>query len=262
MPLRIELVALDWWGPFGSKRQSTYDVCMPSVYQYVPLGWRKSFKVARARCYEKVGSFKYSLPALNSLDARVLPLLPRDGVFLEVGANDGYSQSNTYYLERALGWNGILIEPLPSLYDRCRRLRRKAHVVQAACVAQAAPGDTIELVDLDLMSVSLGQQEHEEQARRLGATQRRKTVRVPASTLSAVIDGSPFTRIDFMSIDVEGAEGSLLAGLDLDRHAPKLLLIETAHLERTTNQLAPYMRLVDQLSHHDYLFESVASDPL
>src|SRR5262245_53829739 len=35
----------------------------------------------------------------------------RDGVFVDVGANEYKRFSNTYYLETALGWSGLAIEP-------------------------------------------------------------------------------------------------------------------------------------------------------
>src|SRR5678816_2037389 len=35
----------------------------------------------------------------------------RDGVFVDVGANDYKDKSNTYFLEHDLGWSGVAIEP-------------------------------------------------------------------------------------------------------------------------------------------------------
>ena len=35
----------------------------------------------------------------------------RGGFFVDVGANDYKSESNTYYLETKLGWSGIAVEP-------------------------------------------------------------------------------------------------------------------------------------------------------
>lgn len=224
-----------------------------SLKEGVPLAWRKTIKVKRAQIFESIGLYRYSQPSIGGLGAAMAARLPGRGVFLEVGANDGYSQSNTYFLERARAWTGILIEPLPSLYARCRKLRRSAFCVQAACVGSAVEGATVELVDRDLMSVTLGQQDAGEEAARIGG--RRVTVQVPARTLSDIIDDSPFEHVHFMSIDVEGAEVSLLTGLDLQRHAPDWLLIESAHPEQVTSALGPHMRLVDKLSHHDYLYE-------
>ena len=75
-----------------------------------------------------------------------------------VGANDGYDQSNTYYLEAVKGWTGILIEPLPSLFARCVRLRKHSSCFNLACVGPELAGGFVTIVDQDLTSVTLGQQ--------------------------------------------------------------------------------------------------------
>ena len=78
--------------------------------------WTPQDRQGKARrTVQLVGSDRYSWPALNRLDRQAVGRLPRMGTFLEVGGNDGYSQSNTYYLEKHRAWHGILIEPLPSL---------------------------------------------------------------------------------------------------------------------------------------------------
>ena len=62
-----------------------------------------------------------SRPALHGMDRKLDELLDRDGgFFVEAGGNDGYTQSNTYWLERFRGWRGILVEPMPELYEMCR----------------------------------------------------------------------------------------------------------------------------------------------
>ena len=40
------------------------------------------------------------------------------GFYIEVGAWNGVTLSNTYFLEQ-MGWTGILVEPLPELYEAC-----------------------------------------------------------------------------------------------------------------------------------------------
>jgi FkbM family methyltransferase len=49
---------------------------------------------------------------------------------------------------------------------------------------------------------------------------------VPARTLSSVLDEARAPEIDLLSLDVEGFEPQVLAGLDLDRHAPRFILVE------------------------------------
>jgi FkbM family methyltransferase len=224
------------------------------VKNSTPLAWRKKAKVVRARIFESIGVHRYSQPALYGLDRTMAALLPAKGVFLEVGANDGYAQSNTYYLEVVRGWSGILIEPLPSLYARCVRLRRRSTCFNAACVSTERAGGLVTMVDRDLMSVTLGQQPKSEEERRLLGRQR--TVQVATATISSLIDRAGYQRVDFMSIDVEGAEISLLGGLDFERHTPSWALIETAHPVEVAAACAPWLVLERQLSHHDYLFRA------
>lgn len=72
-------------------------------------------------------------------------------------------------------------------------------------------------------------------------------------TLSSAIDRSGIgTHIDFLSLDVEGYELHVLQGLDLIRHRPTWILIETAALEHVLELLRMY-EVVEQMSHHDYL---------
>jgi len=95
----------------------------------------------------------YPYAALNGLDKKLKPYLKGlDPVFLEVGANDGVRQSNTYYFQKRKGWNGILIEPVPRLAKRCRNNRRHAHVVEVVLVSEDDSRSTITIVDADLMS--------------------------------------------------------------------------------------------------------------
>ena len=54
----------------------------------------------------------------NKMDKKLLKYLNyNNGFFIELGANDGLRQSNTYYLEKNLGWRGILIEPEKKNFD-------------------------------------------------------------------------------------------------------------------------------------------------
>ena len=73
------------------------------------------YKIKRKlrRLAETFGIFRWSSPALYKIDKHLEKYLPETpGFFIEAGAHNGYSQSNTYYWERVKHWKGILVEPI------------------------------------------------------------------------------------------------------------------------------------------------------
>lgn len=211
---------------------------------------RSVVKIVRARAFELLGSDRYSYPALSSMDKWLIKVLPPSGVFLEIGANDGFSQSNTYYLGRH-GWTGILVEPLPSQFRICQKHRKEAQCFKFACVGPGGP-DELELVNRGLMTVGKGQLDPADEHRRAGGVT--ETVVAKTATLSDLIIKSGHRHLDFVSIDVEGAELHVLRGLDLTRHCPDFMLVETAQPDAVADVLRPHLQLGRKLTGHDYLF--------
>lgn len=205
-------------------------------------------------------------PALNDLDRKLEPYLGfRNGFFIECGANDGYSQSNTYYLEKKLGWRGVLVEGIPELHRRCVRNRPNSRVFHAALVAPDFSDSTVTMHFADLMSVvdgSLGSAELQDQHLQDGvAVQKldgRYTVEVPARTLGSILDEvEDLPPIDFFSLDVEGYEVNVLRGLGLERHRPRLILVEARFRAEVEELLfAHAYEPVAQLTPDDFLYRA------
>ena len=199
--------------------------------------------------------------ALDRIDEQVLAHLPGGrGVFVEAGAHDGLTQSNTALLELSLGWTGLLVEPIPELAARCRVNRPASAVEQAALVPADHPGDTIRMTYCNRSSiVAGGRGSRDADAAWLDTCRRLPDQRhvepyevvVPARTLSAVLDEHGIERIDFMSLDLEGYEAPALRGLDLERHRPGLLLVEISRDRDAVEAiLAPWYEPVADLSDH------------
>jgi FkbM family methyltransferase len=183
-------------------------------------------------------------------DAKLLAYFhrKRDGVYVEVGAFDGIEMSNSYAFEQ-IGWRGLLVEADPDLADKCRRNRPNATIVNSAAVPPGSPSHVtfqvasenrgLSSLELDRTSRSL-----------LKAWTGRVTIRqitVPAATLDDILAGVGIGEIDFMTIDVEGHEWSVLRGLDLRRWRPRVLILER-------NGTLPDRRIFEHLQRHGYRY--------
>jgi FkbM family methyltransferase len=224
---------------------------------------RKRLGRLRRRLYEATDQERYSRPALAGIDRKLEKYLPFEGgVFIEAGANDGYTQSNTYYLERRRGWRGVLVEPIPTLFEQCRRERPASRVFRCALVPRDYPDDTVHMHFANLMSLVSGarksaEADREHIERGIQAQSRLEQsyeIEVPARTLSSVLDETEFKDIDLLSLDVEGYELQVLKGLDFERYAPKYMLIEATFRAEIEEYIGDRYEVVDMLSHHDVLY--------
>lgn len=214
------------------------------------LGLRESVILLRGRALrarrqlsERRGSARYSRPALHGMDAKLEQILGRDGgFFVEAGGFDGYTQSNTYYLERFRAWRGILVEPMPELAAEARRNRPTAQVFQYALVPADRDGEVIEMEFGELMSTVRGTHDDDWTAPGLTLGWRDHRVeRVTGRALSALLDEVGAPAVDLLSLDVEGYEASVLGGLDLDRHAPAWILVEMHDLHEGRATISPLL---------------------
>lgn len=141
------------------------------------------------------------------------------GFFIDVGANEPTDGSQTWLLEKK-GWNGILIEPLPHLADRLRAERGRSLVYQVACGAPSHP-ETVEFYEAAAHDHS-GLAKYAVDA----SDDYVQVHRVRMLTLDEIIEQAKCPAIDFVSVDVEGAEFDVLQGFDLSRLQPSLVLLE------------------------------------
>jgi FkbM family methyltransferase len=145
-----------------------------------------------------------------------------DGCCVEVGANDGVTGSASYLFEKR-GWQCLLVEPIPALAEEIRK-HRSCLVVN--CAASSREGEATFFVAERVEAASTLDltPEHVEFVRGLGGTIKEITVRT--ATLDSLLEESGFGQLDFVTIDVEGHELSVLEGFDLGTYRPRIVIIE------------------------------------
>lgn len=156
--------------------------------------------------------------------------LKKDGFFVDLAAADGVTGSNTLFLEKYLGWKGILFEPNPN-YKKLIESHRTSPLV-TDCVTDKAG----ELVKFRIDNGQLGGIVGDDFDNRLEVRGRQlksaQIIDVPTTTLQSELDKFSAPKIiDFLSLDVEGAEYLVLKNFPFDKYKFKMATIERPNVE-------------------------------
>ena len=143
---------------------------------------------------------------------------PRDGTFVDIGANDGVTISNTLYFEKELDWSGLAIEPMPGAYAKLRANRR-CHTLNACISDREGTAEFLEIEGRAGMLSGLVQKYDQQHLRRIDRTLKRlggskKTTTVECLRFATVLARFNIKRIDFLSLDTEGGELDILKDID------------------------------------------------
>lgn len=231
-----------------------------------PVIWRGA-QAIRRRILPGPTHQRPTRQGLYELDTLLEPYLDtsRPGYYVELGANDGVRQSNTYFLEKEYGWHGLLIEPSLNRYlELIRNRDARNSFACAACVPFDYPHDFVRMTYANLMTVSRGlptdlpdPDGHLREGRRfLKSDAEVVDFGAVARTLDSLLTtaGAPPT-IDLLSLDVEGTEIAVLGGINHDRFRFRCMVIESRSRERLEEYLRPKGYVLSApLSSHDFLF--------
>lgn len=147
----------------------------------------------------------------------------RGGYFVDIGAHDGKSLSNTYAFEKYYGWTGICVEPMPDKFPLLKAARPNS-ICLDVCAYNTDDG-TVDFLLADPNKedgMYSGVQSDLTHQGVHGKIQKTKTL-----TLTTILDRSGAPKfIDFLSLDTEGSELKILQALDWNKYSFGAITVE------------------------------------
>ena len=143
------------------------------------------------------------------------------GTYIDVGAGHPVADNVSFWFYER-GWQGIVVEPQPELAALYQHLRPR-DLVMCGLVGRHCGETDFHVVDR-LHGLSTTVEGLAQKAKTFGADYR--TVRMPVTTLAELCGKHDLGAIDFLKIDVEGAEGDVLFGGNWERFRPKVIVAE------------------------------------
>lgn len=154
----------------------------------------------------------------------------KNGTFVDIGAHDGISYSNTYYLEKELGWTGLCIEPQDENFEKLIKNRRcvsikgcifnetgEKNFLKVSGPSEMLSGllDTYDYRHLERVDLEISQ---------LGGS--REVIKIKTYNLNDLCNKNNIKHIDFLSIDTEGSEEAIIKSIDFSKINIDVIAVE------------------------------------
>jgi FkbM family methyltransferase len=188
------------------------------------------------------------------------------GIFVDVGAYDGVTFSNTLFFERYLGWRGVCVEPLPTAFEKLKAVRS---AVCLNCAISDRAG-TAAFLDIDMprgfekMFSGLKANFDERHRRVINKSKGRiaREIQVDVRRLSDILSENSVSRIDYLTIDTEGSEWRILRDFDLSAYGISVISVENPYdNEKLRKHIKGQgFRLVHSFGGYDELYVKINSN--
>lgn len=158
----------------------------------------------------------------------------KNGTFVEIGAS---GQSNCYFFEKNLGWDGLAIDGYKACYESIKKYR-KCTVLHKILSDEKGEDEYIKIKGLGIGLSRLMSKMSEQQKLRIKKVLTKETThptkenkgakikKVKTEKLSDLLEEYNITHVDFLSIDTEGSEIDILSTVDFNKVNIDVITIE------------------------------------
>jgi len=161
----------------------------------------KNYKLSHSQIYQDIFVYFFSN-------------VKRKGFFIEIGAADGVNISNTYLLEKKFYWDGIICEPNP-IHKLSNLINRKA-ILDTNIIDYKDFNKKYFYMNDDTFNSSINKNK-----------KFKKKIYLKTISLNFLLNKYKCPRtIDYISIDTEGNEYSILRNFNFKKYNVKIFTIE------------------------------------
>jgi FkbM family methyltransferase len=220
-----------------------------SYFKHMPFGFDEilrradlSARAGGADAAPDIGVYKSRNLQDLFLDRWIFHGLER-GVFVDIGAHDGITFSNSWFFEKKRNWSGVCVEPNPAVFRRlaanrtCRLL--------PCCVSNArGPVQFLKIAGYSEMLSGITDRHDAQHKQRIAHELQlhggsSELIAVEARTFGDIVAECGFSEIHYLSIGTEGGELDILKSIDFSHTPIHALTVE--HNEKTSAMMHPFM---------------------
>ena len=166
----------------------------------------------------------------------------KNGFFVDVGAYDGKIFNNTLYFEETHNWTGINIEPLPDKFQLLEKNRPKC--INLNLAIDEYSGET-DFCCNDVLSGIINHYDQRHITRinteNIHSSYDKNIIKVKTRRLDEIFRENNVKTINYLSIDVEGAEMSVIKTINFDEVFIDIIDFENNYSDNS-QQIIEYLK--------------------
>ena len=176
----------------------------------------------------------------------------KNGFYVDVGAHDGISINNTLYFEKNNNWTGINIEPIKKVFDKL--VINRPNNININCAVCNNDGETEFLNNTGYTEMISGiknsfdprhLQRLQKENKQMGSTT--EVIKVNTKKLETIFDENNILHVNYLSIDVEGAEFEVIKSINFDK-----VFIDVIGFENNFNDVS--IPIIEYLVNKNFVF--------
>ena len=182
----------------------------------------------------------------------------KNGFYLDVGAHDGVNINNTLYFEKYNNWTGINIEPIKIIFDRL--VTNRPNDINLNCAVCNNDGETDFFCNTGYTEMLSGIKDNfdvrhwnrlQKENKQMGSTT--EVIKVNTKKLETILDENKISHINYLTIDVEGAEFEVIKSINFDK-----VFIDVIGFENNYNDVS--VPIVKYLENKDFIVIHISLD--